>query len=81
MPSAPSLGSVAEWLTGIDPGDVVRIEIVRVTLEGTPSCVTNAAFRVHLVDGTSLVKETAVADKMYETLKDDVAAANRALRR
>jgi hypothetical protein len=71
---------VAEWLSGIDPGDVVRIEIVRVTLEGTPSYVRSAAFRLHLVDGTTLVREAAVVDKMYETLKDDVAAANRALR-
>lgn len=81
MLRAPSLGLVAEWLTGIDPRDVARIEIVRVTLEGTPSCVTSAVFRVRLRDGSTVVKEAAVAGKMYETLKDDVAAANRALRR
>lgn len=72
---------MAEWLSDVDRRDVVRIEIVRVTLEGTPSCVTSAVFRLHFVDGTTRLRETVVTDKMYETLKDDVGALNRMLRR
>lgn len=72
---------MAEWLTGIDPRDVVRIEIVRVTLEGTPSCVTSADLRVHLRDGRDGLSEvTFEFGFLYESLVTLVREANRGLR-
>ena len=81
MPRALSLGSVTGWLSGIDPTDVVRIEIVRVTLEGTPSCVTRAEFDVHLREGGIVV--TTVCFEfgfLYESLVAVVRDTNRLLR-
>ena len=73
---------MAEWLSGVDPRDVVRIEIVRVTVEGRPSAVTKAYFAVHLRDGrtgeTSLPFPGGV---MYEVVEDLVRDANRAFGR
>ena len=70
---------MAEWLAGIDIADLVRVEIVRVTLEGTPSAVTSAVFRLHLVDGSTVLVDTDVSGKIYETLVADVAGLNAAL--
>jgi hypothetical protein len=57
---------------------VVRIEIVRVTLEGTPSCVTREWLRVVMRSGESGVLAVPFPDGvMYEVLEDAVRAANR----
>jgi len=70
---------VADWLSGIDPADVVRIEVTRVTLSGVPSCVTSARLLLHFRDGSTAPYESAFEDKIYETFRADVAALNRIL--
>lgn len=69
-------------MSGVDPRNVVRIEIVRVTLEGTPSCVTRAVFRVIFADGREITKPAEFAyGVMYEALVAEVRNANRGLAR
>lgn len=66
-------------LPGVSYGDVARIEIESVTLEGKPSCVTHAVLVVYLRDGAVLRRKKAYEGVMYETLVDDIKQANRSL--
>lgn len=69
---------MTQWLSGIEPRDVVRIEIVRVTLEGTPSAVTRAWMRVVMRNGDSgVIGVPFPHGVMYEVLEDAVREANR----
>lgn len=73
---------MADWLSGIDPTDLVRVELLRVTVEGTPSAVTHALVRLHLLSGTARVHPVTLDDPViYETLADRVESLNRMLRR
>ena len=72
---------VTKWLRGIDWRDVRRIEIVRVTLEGTPSCVVEAEYHFRLRDGRVVTRTLPVEPVIYETFVADVAALNRWLSR
>lgn len=72
---------MADWMRGIDWADVVRVEIVRVTLEGTPSCVTSAVLRLRLRDGRAVDEVARFDYVLYETLQATVRDANRDLRR
>ena len=43
---------MADWLSGVDPADLIRVEIVRVTLVERPSAVGAAILRLHLASGS-----------------------------
>lgn len=61
----------------LDWADVVRVEVVRVTLEGTPSCVTSAVLRLRLRDGREIDRAVRFDHVLYETLQVMVREANR----
>ena len=69
---------MAGWLSGIDPADVLHVDIVRMELRGRPSCVAAADLRLFLRDGeTALARVDYEHAPMYETFRDEIAAFNR----
>lgn len=72
---------MATW-QGIPYGDIERVSLERVTVEGRPSCVTAAVFVLHLRNGGVVrVPRRLPVPLMYETLATDVAELNQLLAR
>lgn len=71
---------MSSWLTHEALDGLRRVELTRVVLGGSPSCVTTAVLTLHYADGRAEARRVVFPDGvMYETLVDQLSGVNRLL--